>query len=135
VPAELVAERREDLRAVGIVLARAEPGEERERDDRRRDVAVDRLLDGPAALPGIGHPALEVREVRVLRERPFGQFEQPRTDDRTVVPDPGDAREVELVVARMHDLEAFGIGLHEPVFDPVVDHLHVMACAGPPTWR
>ena len=39
------------------------------------------------------------------------------------------APEVELVVARVHDLEAFGVGLHQAVFDAVVDHLHVVAGA------
>ena len=34
--------------------------------------------------------------------------------------------EVELV-GLGHDLEAFGIGLHEPVLDAVVHHLHEVA--------
>ena len=71
VAAELVAERGEDLRAVGVVLARAEAGQQRQGDDRRRDVVVDRLLDRPAALAGVGDLALEVLEVLAVRlERP-----------------------------------------------------------------
>ena len=50
VAAELVAERGEHLGPVRIVLARPEPGQQRQGDDRRRDVVVDRLLDRPAAL-------------------------------------------------------------------------------------
>src|SRR6476620_6349357 len=131
VAAELVAERGEHLGAVRIVLARPEAGQQRERDDRRRDVVVDRLLDGPAALPGIGDEPLDVLEVGAVRlERTCGQLEQPRADDRALHPQVRDAGEIELVVARVQDLEALGVGLHQAVFDAVVDHLHVMACAG-----
>src|SRR6478752_3919585 len=59
VAAELVAERGEHLCAVRIVLARAEASQQRERDDRRRDVVVDRLLDRPAAFTGVGDEALD----------------------------------------------------------------------------
>jgi len=31
----------------------------------------------------------------------------------------------------VQDLEALGVGLHQAVLDAVVDHLHVMAGAGP----
>ena len=94
----------------------------------RRHVVVDGLLDGPAALAGVGHEALEVLEVRAVRpERPPGQFQQPRADDRALHPQLGDRGEVEVVVARVHDLEAFGVRLHQAVFDAVVDHLHVVA--------
>src|SRR6185312_3354674 len=60
VAAELVAQRGEHLGAVGIVLARAEPGQQRERDHRCRDVVVDGFLDGPASLARIGDVALDV---------------------------------------------------------------------------
>src|SRR6478752_9471463 len=130
VAAELVAERGEHLGAVRIVLARPEAGQQRERDDRRRDVVVDRLLDSPAALPGIGDEPLDVLEVGAVRlERTGGQLEQPRADDRALHPQVRDAGEVELVVARVQDLEALCIGLHQAVFDAVVDHLHVVAGA------
>ena len=36
---------------------------------------------------------------------------------------------VELVLALVEHFEALGIGLHEPVLDAVVHHLHVMARA------
>src|SRR5512147_254642 len=71
-PTELISERGEDPGPVGVVLARAEPGLQRQGDDGRGDVAVDCLLDGPATLAGIGDPALEVGEilaVRLERER------------------------------------------------------------------
>ena len=93
-------------------------------------VAVDRLLDGPAALARVGDPALEVLEVLAVGlERAARQLEQPRADDGAVHPELGDRREVELVVARVQDLEALGVGLHHAVLDAVVDHLHVVAGA------
>src|SRR4051812_17837481 len=83
--------------------ARAEARLQRKRDDRGGDVAVDRLLDGPAALAGVGDPALQLREVlAVLLERVRGELEQPRADDGAVVPQVRDRREVERVLARVH---------------------------------
>src|SRR5215218_9579046 len=79
--AALVAERREDPRAVRVFLARPEPGQQRERDDRRRDVVIDRLLHGPTALARVGDEALQVFEVgSVGLERADGQLEEPRPD-------------------------------------------------------
>src|SRR3954447_1230644 len=127
VAAELVAERGEDLGAVRVVLAGTEASLERQRDDRRRDVVVDRLLHGPASLARVGDIALQVLEVgAVCLERAAGELEQPRPHDRALHPQLGDPAEVQVVVARVHDLEAFGIGLHQAVLDPVVDHLHVV---------
>src|SRR5829696_9959438 len=130
VTAELVAERGEHLGAVGILLARTETSQQGERDDRSGDVMVDGLLDGPAPLAGVGHVAPDVLEVGTIRlECPSGELEEPRPHHRALHPQVRDAREVELVIARMHDLEALGVGLHQPVLDAVVDHLHVVARA------
>ena len=63
VAAELLAQRGEHLGAVALLLAAAEAGQQRERDDRRRHVEVDRLLDRPAALARVGDPAPDVGEV------------------------------------------------------------------------
>src|SRR5207248_1676094 len=109
VAAELVPKGGQHLRAVRIVLARAEPGLEGERDDRRRDVVVDCLLHRPAALAGILDPALEVRQVLAVRlEGQRGELEEPRPDDRAVVPEVRDRAEIDLVVARVEDLESLG---------------------------
>src|SRR4026207_1100156 len=87
VAAELVAQRREGLRPVRVVLARAEAGEQRQGDDRGRDVVVDGVLDGPAALARVGDPALDVLEVPAVRvgcaTRPLGQ---PRPGGRALGP-------------------------------------------------
>ena len=47
---------------------------------------------------------------------------------RAVAPDRGDLVQVEVELGGIgHDLEAFGIGLHQPVLDAVVHHLHEVA--------
>src|SRR5437870_634120 len=127
---EFIAEGGQDLRAIRVVLAGPETGLQRQRDDRRRDILVDRLLDRPASLARIGDPALEVLEVLVAGERPLRQLEQPRADHGAVIPQCRDLLQVERVVARVHDLEPLGVGLHEAVLDAVVNHLHVMPGAG-----
>ena len=81
------------LAAVRVVLAGAEAGQQRQGDDRRRDVVVDGFLDGPAALAGVRDVALEVLEVLAVGlERPAGQLEQPRADDGALHPQLGDRR-------------------------------------------
>ena len=77
--------------------------------------------------PESGDVALDVLEVRAVRlNARRGELEQPRPDHGALHPQLRDRGEVELVRGRVHDLEAFGVGLHEPVLDPVVDHLHVV---------
>ena len=60
----------------------------------------------------------------MLLERGVQKLEQPRPHDGSVAPDAGDLLELELVLRVIHDLEALGVGLHEPVLDAVVHHLH-----------
>src|SRR5688500_11747766 len=75
VAAELVAQRRKHLRPVRVVLSRTKARQKRQRDDWRRDVVVDRLLDRPATLAGVGDEPLEIVEVLAVRaERPPGQL-------------------------------------------------------------
>ena len=40
-----------------------------------------------------------------------------------MTPDLGDLMQIEIEILALHDREAFGIGLHHAVLDPVVDHL------------
>ena len=86
-------------------------------------------LERPAPFAGVLDVALERGEVGVLGERARRQLEQPRSHDAALVPQRGDRAEIDLVVAGVHQLEAFGVGLHQAVFDAVVDHLHVVAGA------
>src|SRR5580698_2884518 len=96
VPAELIPEGREDLRAVRLDLPRTEPGLQRERDDGGRHVLVDGRLDGPPALARVLDPALDGMEIGIVLERGLEQLEQPGADDRAVPPDGRDVVEVEL---------------------------------------
>ena len=59
-------------------------------------------------------------------QRAFGQLEQPRAHHGALLPEPGDFRQVELVVVGVEQLEALGVRLHQAVLDAVVDHLHVV---------
>src|SRR5215212_9975162 len=77
VPPELAAQGRDDLHGEGVVLAGGEPGEERTRDSRRRDVLVYRLQHGPAALAGVLHVAPDAIEVGIPLEGPLGEFQEP----------------------------------------------------------
>ena len=131
VPAELVAQRRVHLRGERLLLARGEPRVERGRDHRHGHVLVDRLEDRPAPLARVLDVALDPLELRaLLLEGRVQQVEQPRAHDRAVAPDPGDLLEVEVELGGPHHLEALGVGLHQAVLDPVVDHLHEVARAG-----
>ena len=46
-----------------------------------------------------------------------------------MIPERSDGAEVDLVRTLVHQLEAFGVRLHQPVFDGVVDHLDVVTGA------
>src|SRR5215208_698920 len=85
-PAKLIAHGREQLVGKIRLAARAEPLVERRRQDMRRHALVDRRLDRPAALAGIGHPAGELGQVRILDQRRGLQVEQPRGNDAAAPP-------------------------------------------------
>ena len=81
--------------------------------------------------PESGTQASRPSRVGVLFERVGGEVEQPGTDDRALLPDAGDLREVEVEgLFGFEDGEAFGVGLHHAVLDAVVDHLDEVAGAG-----
>ena len=131
VAAELVAERRGDLR--GELIS--------SRDAKR--------AKSDAAITGAGTFSL-IASLIVQRPSPesstYGamssSFEpccskaacssssSQRANDRAVAPDAGDLVQVEVVLGVLHDLEALGVRLHQAVLDPVVDHLHEVARAG-----
>ena len=69
-------------------------------------------------------------EAGIVVEREAEQLEQPRAHDRALHPELRDRALVEVVLARVHDLEALGVGLHEAVLDAVVDHLDEVPGAG-----
>src|SRR6266576_3189008 len=116
VAAELLAQRGRDLGRELDLVARLEAREERRRDHRDRDVLVDRFVDRPAAFARVLDIRRDVVELRaVLLESRVQKLEQPRSHDRAVAPDPGDLMRVEVELGVLHDLEAFGVRLHQPV--------------------
>ncbi len=131
VAAELVAERRDDLRAEGLVLPRREPREERQRRDRRGHV----LVDAPPATSSA--PRRSRPRSRGCRRAPgrsrsasCRSSKQPRPHDAAVPPDAQRSRsQVEVERRLLHDLEPFAVRGEQAVLDPVVDHLHEVACA------
>src|SRR6266511_1771488 len=138
VAAELPAHRREELLAEGARLARAEARVERRGQHRRRHRLRDRRVHGPAPLAGVVHRPGEALEARVRGERRRGEVEQPGGDDAAAPPQLRDLGEIQVVPELLPDalaarpaqeVEALGVGLHEPVLDAVVDHLHEVARA------
>src|SRR3954465_10394090 len=133
VAAELVAEGGLDLGGEGLLLAGGEPAEERQRDHRSRNVLVHRRLDRPATFAAVLDISLDRLQARVLLEGVGEKIEQPGADDAPLHPGAGDPSQIEIGERRrLEDLEALAVRGHEPVLDPVVHHLHVMARA-PPT--
>jgi hypothetical protein len=123
VPAELVAQCGDHLHGRGVVLARAEAGEQRSGDDRQRDGVLDGRLDGPPALTGVLRVAAQGGQVVVLLEGVHHQVEQPGPDDRALLPAGDDGGDIGDDVGRHHQLPALRVGLHEAVLDAVVHHL------------
>ena len=92
---------------------------------------VDRVDDRPAPFAGVGHVAAQGGQVvALLLERPLGELAQPRAHDRPAVPQPGDLLEVDVELGAVHELEALGVRLHDPVLHAVVDHLDEVPRAG-----
>ena len=150
--AEGLPHRREDAVAELGLAARGEAVEERGREDRDGHTLVDRRSNRPAALPGIAHAAgIRVEHGRLV-QRLRGQVEQPGRDHRAAAPELRHGREIELVavVIGIAERGRLGIGLllvhpdvrvlehvqplrvrlHDPVLDPVVDHLDEVARPG-----
>src|SRR3954453_6323451 len=131
VAAELGPQRRVHLGREVAAALRVVPLIERRGDHRQRDALVDRVLDGPPALAGLGDDGLERREVvAVLLEGVGRQLAEPRADDRAAHPEVRDLRVVELELRGVEEPEALRVGLHHPVLDAVVHHLDVVAGAG-----
>jgi hypothetical protein len=126
-PAEPVAHRGQELVPEGRLLARPETVLQGHRDDGEGNPRLDRLDRRPAALAGIGHVRRDPVQAGVLRQRVGRQVQQPGADHAAVLPDFGDPGQVQAELAfPPHQPEPLGIRLHQPVFDPVVDHLDEM---------
>ena len=124
------------------------------RRGRRRHRLVDRRVQRPAALARVGDTTRVPIQGRAVDERGRGQVEQPRGDYAAAAPHLGDCGEIEVVpivigiaqrrgfgvrlllgvphVRVLEDVQPFGVRLHDPVLDPVVDHLHEVAGSARP---
>src|SRR5438093_4885640 len=77
VPAEGSAHRCRHFLGEGLPLPSPEPGKERRRECRHRNVLLDRVEDGPAALAVVLDIARQALQLRVLLEGPRRQFQEP----------------------------------------------------------
>src|SRR5437773_1584168 len=112
------------------------------REDVHRDGFSNRRFDRPASLAGVLHVPGVLGERGILRECHCGQIQKPRADYAASAPNFGDVGQAEVIlfvlgklrlVRVTKDIEALGIGLHDPVLDSVMDHLYEMSRAGRPT--
>ena len=130
VAAELLPQRRQQPLGERIVVARAEAGEQRGRQRRQRHAAVDRLR---AASSGLRRSPR--RSPRGRRGRGSSAARAPSARAATIARRCRASRarrsppRSSWYGARVHQLEAFGVRLHQAVLDAVVDHLHVVAGA------
>src|SRR5580700_3329314 len=86
VAAEAKAHGREHLFAEGMLLPRAEPGEQRRRDHIRWDRLLDRGLHRPSAFARVLNEAGEILQLWILRQRSGGEIEQPGRNDAAAPP-------------------------------------------------
>src|SRR6266849_7050026 len=103
VPAELVPQGGQHLGGKRVLLPRTEPDEQAGRDGRRRDCVVDRLLQRPATLARILHPALDGAQLGVALERGLRQLEQPGSYNTAMVPELGQLRHREGILGSLQD--------------------------------
>src|ERR1019366_1495374 len=106
VSAELVAQRGEHALAERVVAARSEACEERRGQRGHRHRAIDPLVERPASFAGVLDVRLERLELGILLEGARRQFEEPGADDAALHPEGGDRRQIDRVVAGVHQIEA-----------------------------
>src|SRR5262249_1725250 len=134
--AKLLAHGGEDFFSKGVLLTRTEASVERRRENVGGHCFIDRGLNRPAALAGIGHVTLVVLELRILVEGDRRQVQQPGSHHTSPAPHLGDFAKRQTVamlggqsLARCvaENVKSLGVGLHQAVLDAVVDHLYKMA--------
>ncbi len=141
-----------NLSAKSSCAAGGEALRQRGAQDRRGDALVDGRLQRPAPLARVGHAAGEPAEVGTLLERRGREVEEPGTDYASVPPCLDDVRQVQVVLVELRvpqrrrlgigrarggpdvgmakNVEPFGIRRHDPVLDPVVNHLDEVSRTG-----
>ena len=153
-PAELEAHRGQQLVGELRLAARTESRVERGAENGHRHGLVDGRLDRPPSLAGIRHPAVELRERRILEQGGRCQIQQPRRDHAAAPPDLRDIAQIEVElelfgvaqrgrlgigslftlthIGVREDIHSLGIGRHEAVLDAVMHHLDEVAGAARP---
>ena len=97
-------------------------------DHRRRHIQINGLLHCPAPLARVADPGSDLLQGRAVGQGPLDELQQPGPYHASVLPDIGNVSQVKLeLLPVLQDGEALGIGLHQTVFDAVVDHLDEVA--------
>src|SRR5579883_3037545 len=138
---EFESHRGQDSFRKRMLLARSETRIERCREHFGWNGCLDRSANRPASFTRILDDAGVVVERGTFGKRHCRKVEEPGGDDAPSPPGFGDIGQVELIAlslgqssgsAILQDIETFRIGLHQPVLDPVMDHLDEMAGADGP---
>src|SRR6476646_9374936 len=136
VPAKFLAHRGKHFFRKRVLLARAEAYKQRCGKNIHGYGFVDGGFDSPAALARILDEAGIFIKFRVFGQCNRGEIEQPGTNHAATPPDLSYVGEVQVVllifgkfrlVRVAEDIEAFGVSLHDSVFDAVVHHFDEMA--------
>src|SRR5438105_11064302 len=135
---EAGAHRRKNLFGEGVFLARAETREQGCGEHFGRHRLVDSGVDSPAAFAGVLHKSRIAPERRIFGQRGSREIKQPGWDHAAATPDFGDIGNVEIEtmlrrqavdIGVLQDIKTLGIGLHQAIFDAVVNHLDEVAGA------
>ncbi len=113
-----------------ILNARPNAFEQRQCNDRAWHIGCNGLCHHPAAFTGIRNMGPIPSQRGILSESLRGEIQQPGTNNTSVTPDLGNLRQIQfegLVLFKQR--KTFRIGLHQSVFDSVVDHLRKMSGA------
>src|ERR1700730_12292837 len=98
-----------------------------------------RLIDGrlnrPSSFARVLNKPSKVIKVRIFGQCHCRKVEEPRTDHAAPSPKFGNVRQIEFVPISVgqplqrcspQNIESFGVSLHQPILDPVMDHLYEM---------
>src|SRR6266481_385353 len=129
VAAEFLAHGAQELFRKGVLLAGAEAGEQRRRQNIDRHGLFEGRCNGPASFARILNKAGVTGERGIFRQGHGGKIQQPGGNYAAPPPDFGNIGEVELVaklglqllgsgVAK--NVKAFGVSLHQTVFNSVM---------------
>src|SRR6185312_17352955 len=129
-PSELLSHRRKRLFRERVILTRTETSIKCGREHLGWGGCRYCGFNCPTTLAGILDETAILRKLGIFDQRHRGQIKQPRRDYRSATPYFCYLRQIQVVAllfgnffrARIaEDVEAFGIRLHEAVFDSVVD--------------